>query len=53
MELRRGEKGDDVFKRPKESKKSREENPLPEFTETEVKEVCASLLEDITKHLTP
>ena len=51
MELRQGETGDDVFKRPKESKKSKEENPLAEFTETEVKQVCASLLDDITKYL--
>ena len=51
MKLRQGEKGEDIFKKPKESKKSKEENPLPEFTETEVKEVCASLLDDITKYL--
>ena len=51
MELRQGEKDGDVFKKPKESKKSKEDNPLPEFTETEVKEVCTSLLEDITNHL--
>ena len=28
-----------------------EEEPIPEFTEAEVKEVCAGLLEDITNYM--
>ena len=58
MELRQREEGG-VFKKPRKaniassggSSMAKEEEAMPEFAEAEVKEVCATLLEDITKYL--